>query len=140
MNHLFPLKKDIQLFINALTNLTHWGNLLLNIAVLYTGRSTFLCDRSKISLPFHTILTCILNTYPIPTDKYSCHLSSKKLFFEVDRDHYRNHSWSKYKEQLIEVYPGPVVTSTIQLLHRRLREHYRRWGRKMVKVSGPKSL
>ena len=77
----------------------------------------------------------------MPTDNCSSHHSSKKFSFAVDTETIiKPHTWFRYIEQLTVRYAASGDTSTTQLLHQTLREHFRKWGREMVGAAGTRTL
>lgn len=77
-----------------------------------------------------------------PSFRYKCtfYHSSKKLLFETDGDFYQVPQLVKYREYVTVMCPAPNDTSTVQILHIKIREHHERESEKNARARGTRLL
>lgn len=112
-----------------------------NLIISGTNELMDLRVKSLPLLYYISIVTdYILNTYLFTTVKCSSHPLSKKLPFAAHGNYHRQPSPVKIQRTTDSWLPNHRDTSTIQLLHLRLRAHWRRGAGDILKAFVPGSL
>lgn len=87
------------------------------------------------------IANCVLNTHAhAPTEKYSSHPSSNKLYFSAETIRKQNVTTTGHNAENNWLWAAKHPLIRLQPLHLRLRECYRRWDGTILRVRGPSCL